>query len=428
MDRDNSFCRALNMNFDIHLIRIVLASLFCLLSQGVGAVPLTLAHALHLAEDHSPNLKVANSRALGAEAALDSASAFPNPDIEFGAGNSQLLPPAPESGRNSMLALSQPLELPTVRSARRRAAEAGIVSGSALLADAKLNLYAQVKRAFFEVLRSREEVQLAKDNHELLLLIRSRVKLRVDVGESPRYELVKSEAETLTAESAARSAAIRSGLAMSRLSSLLGVPLDDHAELANDSLMVADLPGLDQLSEELQSSQPLLKYSFAETQRAEALLDYERALRLPQTALRWSTERHPDVNLWRVGIVLTVPLWNQHSGPVAEARANLDSAQAVQERIRYDLLNELGLAYSRYQIARRQMEIFETGLMRDAETTLKVAEAAYRYGERGILDYLDAQRVFRSTNSDYLNARYELQFSLIEIERLRSTYLYESKK
>ena len=74
------------------------------------------------------------------------------------------------------------------------------------------------------------------------------------------------------------------------------------------------------------------------------------------------------------------------------------------------------------------MEIFETGLMRDAETTLKVAEAAYRYGERGILDYLDAQRVFRSTNSDYLNARYELQFSLIEIERLRSTYLYESKK
>ena len=52
---------------------------------------------------------------------------------------------------------------------------------------------------------------------------------------------------------------------------------------------------------------------------------------------------------------------------------------------------------------------------------MKVAEAAYRYGERGILDFLDAQRVLRTTRLDYLNARYELQAALIEIARLRAT-------
>ena len=51
-----------------------------------------------------------------------------------------------------------------------------------------------------------------------------------------------------------------------------------------------------------------------------------------------------------------------------------------------------------------------------------VAEAAYRFGERGILDYLDAQRVFRAARNELIAARYELQLAVIEIERLRASH------
>lgn len=408
--------------FSYHLISgaTLLSWLFVM---PVCAAPLTLSQALALAEQHSPALKVASGQAHGALAALDTARAFPNPDIEFGSGNSRLLPPSPQTGRNNLLALSQPMELPSVRSARQRAAEAGVVSGSALLDDARLNLYAQVKQAFFEVLRRQEEARLATENHALLLQIRSRVKLRVEVGESPRYELVKSEAEALTAESAAKSAEIRVIQAKDKLRSLLGAQLTDQFEIGHATLMTVELPELAQLREELLTHQPLLKFSVAETQRAEAKLEQERSLRMPQPTLKWGAEQHPDVNLWRVSVALPLPLWDRRAGPIGEARANLDRAQAEQERIQFSLLGELDQAYGRYQIARRQMNIFETALMRDAETALKVAEAAYRYGERGILDYLDAQRVFRNTRMDYLNARYELQFALVDIERLRGTLI-----
>jgi cobalt-zinc-cadmium efflux system outer membrane protein len=169
------------------------------------------------------------------------------------------------------------------------------------------------------------------------------------------------------------------------------------------------------------ASQPVLKIADAETRRAEAKLELERSLRIPQPTLKWSAERHPDVSLWRVSVAMPLPLWDQRKGQVGEAYANRERAVADQDRIRFALLGELDQAYGRYQIARHQMTVFETGLMREAEAALKVAEAAYRYGERGILDYLDAQRVFRSTRMDYLNARYELQFALIDIERLRAT-------
>jgi cobalt-zinc-cadmium efflux system outer membrane protein len=56
--------------------------------------------------------------------------------------------------------------------------------------------------------------------------------------------------------------------------------------------------------------------------------------------------------------------------------------------------------------------------VREAEAALKVAEAAYRFGERGILDFLDAQRVFRAVRNELISARYELSAAVVEIERL----------
>ena len=86
----------------------------------------------------------------------------------------------------------------------------------------------------------------------------------------------------------------------------------------------------------------------------------------------------------------------------------------------FQQLQALEGAYRQYEINRNQVSALETGILREAEAALKVAEAAYRFGERGILDYLDAQRVFRAARNELIAARYELQLAVIDIERLRA--------
>lgn len=386
-----------------------------------NAEPLTLKEALRLTEAHSPALTAAEAQTRGAQAALNTALAYPNPEIELASGTSRPRQIGGTSGRNEMLGLSQQFELPSLRAARRQGAEAGIVSGAAALGDARLNQRSAVKQAFYDVLRRQEEARLAAENHALLLQIRNRVKIKVEVGESPRYELVKSEAEALAAESAARSAELRVTQARDRLRALIGAPLAETFEVAAEPPLAADLPELAELRRDLLARQPLLKVAEAETQRAQARLEQERASRLPQPTIKLSTERDPDMNQWRVGVVLPLPLWNRREGPIGEAVAGVHRAEAEARQIHLGLLAALDQAYSRYQIAKRQVQTFESGLMKEAENAMKVAEAAYRFGERGILDYLDAQRVLRTTRVDFLNARYELQAALIEIERLRAT-------
>ena len=58
--------------------------------------------------------------------------------------------------------------------------------------------------------------------------------------------------------------------------------------------------------------------------------------------------------------------------------------------------------------------------LREAEAALRVAEAAYRFGERGILDWLDAQRTYRAARNELISARYDLATVSVEIDRLRS--------
>ena len=75
-------------------------------------------------------------------------------------------------------------------------------------------------------------------------------------------------------------------------------------------------------------------------------------------------------------------------------------------------------AWQAYQVARSQVQAIEGGVLARARQVLAIAEAAYRLGERGILEYLDAQRQFRLVRNDLIAARFDLQRARTELERL----------
>jgi cobalt-zinc-cadmium efflux system outer membrane protein len=74
------------------------------------------------------------------------------------------------------------------------------------------------------------------------------------------------------------------------------------------------------------------------------------------------------------------------------------------------------------QIAKRRVEMYEGGIIQEAESALRVAEAAFRLGERGFIEVLDTQRVLRGARAELLQAYFELQSAATEIDRLRAHY------
>jgi cobalt-zinc-cadmium efflux system outer membrane protein len=379
----------------------------------------TLPEVLKIALERNPGVAVAAAQREAAEAGRLTARAYPNPTIELGGGSSRGRQPGVVNGNAWALGFAQPLEYPGLRNARSQTADAGVATANASFDAFRVSLTAAVRGAFYEVLRRQAEVALAGEDTELLRSVRNRVEVRVQTGEAPRFDLIRADAELLNAIKTQDSAVLRVQQAkaiLARLAGALPLDYDVKGELEPDR----SLPPLAAMREQLLATSPEFARAQAELKQAEARLKVERELRLPPVTLVAGSDQDPDRRNILLGLSVPLPLWNRREGPIAEAVAAVAGARARVDDLRLALTQELEIAFQRYLINQRQVTTFESGLLKQAEAALKVAEAAYRFGERGILDYLDAQRTYRSVRADYLNARYELQYARIDIDRLRA--------
>ena len=254
----------------------------------------------------------------------------------------------------------------------------------------------------------------------LLEQIRDRVSKRVEVGEAPRFELVRTEAEALVAQNALAASGLRVEEARASLRRLTANSLPPAFEVRGAEPDLLGLPPLAALQPEMIAAHPALRALAAERERAQRRLEQERALRAPQPALRLGEMRDPEMRATMLGVTLTIPLWNRREGQVAQAGATIELLSAQIEQQRVQLLRELDSAYARFAIAQRQIGTFEAGLLRSAAAALQGAEAAYRFGERGFLEVLDAQRTLRAVRGDYNQARFDRVAAWLDIERLRA--------
>jgi cobalt-zinc-cadmium efflux system outer membrane protein len=348
----------------------------------------------------------------------------PNPEVEFLAGRTQARVPGATDGSARSLSLLQRIDNPWQRDARIDAATFGLDARQAERRAFENDLLARLDQRYFEVLRRRAEVRAAREDLSLAEQIRGKVAVRVSSGEAPRYELIKADTELLNAQKAFESAGQRVVRAHAALRAVVGSGLP--ADFQVEGVLAASPPGstvvppLDVLRAEVLARNPELLRSQAEVRRAERQLELERLRRQPELALKVAEDRDSEIRDTRFGVVLSVPIWDRRKGPIAEAGALLAKSRSEQAGQELGLLQSLEIAYSEYAIARTQVNALENGILREAEAAMRVAEAAYRFGERGILDYLDAQRVFRAARNELIAARYELQVAIIEIERLRA--------
>lgn len=396
----------------------LLAALLAPMAHAQAVI--TLADALAMAQASSPRLEAARARVEASVQGVNTAGQYPNPELQAALGSVRARIPGVATGSSASIGIAQSLELPPVRSSRVQGAQAQQQSSEAALTEARLDLVAAVKLAYFDVLQRKGEVALALDAESVLAQIRNRIEVRVNVGESPKLELTRADAELARARTATAAARLRVAQALAQLRTAIGARLPESFDVAELKPQDVALPTLEAMRGETESRHPALVQARAAIARAQARLDNERALRTPQPTLIAGVDRQPETNQWLLGVALPLPLFNQRQGQIGEARAALDEALAARDARRIELLGALESAVRRAEIGRQLVSAFEGGLVKQAESTLAVADAAYRFGERGFIDVLDAQRLLRQVRSDLLAARFELQAALIEIERLRA--------
>lgn len=373
-----------------------------------------------LALETSRAVQAMRDQVQSAQAAVSTAGAFPNPEIEYLGGSARPRGVGGSSGDARSVMLTQPLDMPWVRNPRIGAAEAVVASTQASAQVFNADVIARLRVRYFDVLRRDAELKNARLDAELVEGVRSRIALRVEIGEAPRLELMRAEAESLNAEKSVQAAAFRVRQARALLRQAVGEALPPDFVLEGRLADVPELTEIEGVRQQMLVMSPDLARSRAELQRAERILDLERKKRWPTLAVKAGRDQDPDMQTSRIGLSMSIPLWDRRTGPVAEAEAQLARAHNELLAQEFALGQSLESAYQVYGIARAQVTALESGIVRKAEAALKVADAAYRFGERSFLEVVDAQRVYRAARAEVISARHELAAAWVEIERLRA--------
>ncbi len=384
---------------------------------------LTLTQLVQTVLDNNPELRSVQQSSVTAQAAVVSASALPNPKLEWSRGDNKARLASATPGNVQTMGISVPIEMPSVRAARIEAAEAGQRASVHQIATSRNALVAQVKLKAYEVVLRQAQAQAAYDAVKLLEQAHERVRVRVSSGEAARYEIIKADAELINARQQEQSARLLAEQSQLTLNRLAAGQLPNRFDLA---LSLQDPVEKAQLQNINWQSHPELLQLQSEVDKAEAQKNGAKASRWPGLELRYAQTREPDIRNNTIGVSMQIPLFDQRRGPIDEAASEAERARLRMEGRKAELEQQMLQAWKVMEMAQVRTKALSEGAVREAESALRVAEAAYRFGERGILDVLDAQRVLRTVRADLLEARYQLQSARIELDFLAGRYAQPS--
>jgi len=311
--------------------------------------------------------------------------------------------------------------MPYTRFPRVNAAEASMRAAEASRIAFEVETIARVRQSFYELVRREAESRAADEDLDLTKQIRDRMQLRYDVGETARFELIRAQTEFLNAEIVAQGNKLRIEQARSQLRKVVSFNLPANFEIAAKVDSIPKLPDLKVLLDNLRNQSPELKRAKAEVEASESRLSFEQNSRLPQLAIKAQQYNDPNFTDRLYGLVVSIPIWDFRQGQITEAEANASKARNQLNAQMQNLETQLESAYKLFEITRFQVKTLDERVVQLAASARKIAETSYRFGERGMLEFLDAQRTFRAARNDLIRARFELASIVNEIERLSAS-------
>ncbi|HNP30488.1 MAG: TolC family protein [Nitrospira sp.] len=348
-----------------------------------------------------------------------SASAYPNPTLSFQSGRGTVRDPSVGiSITERYVTLSQPLEWPGKREARQQAAQAGVEGAMASKEEAKLNLIAATKQAFYDLLLAERQKEMAVQNVQTMKEVREAVIRRVDAGEAPPFEAVKVKVEDLKVQ---KEVARAKGLVQSfqaALNSLTAGALGPDFFIQGDFAGRPETLPLTTLSEQALTHHPVIMKWQKLVEEAQQTHRQEQQARMPNVTLSGSYQRDAGREAYVAGLSIPFPVWDQRQGDIAQAKGTLRQREAMLLRAKHELLKGVTQQIQLSQAAAAQIATYEKGLLKQAEEALRIAQVSFKFGETSLLDVLDAQRVLRQTQVDYAQAQYDLSIALTELERV----------
>ena len=101
---------------------------------------------------------------------------------------------------------------------------------------------------------------------------------------------------------------------------------------------------------------------------------------------------------------IPLPVFNKNQGEIARTQYALSQSQLQQKAAEQQVLTDVKIAYENLRTSEQVVQLYDKGYLQQASQSLEITHFSYEHGAASLLDFLDAQRSYRSTELGYRQA------------------------
>jgi cobalt-zinc-cadmium efflux system outer membrane protein len=236
-------------------------------------------------------------------------------------------------------------------------------------------------------------------------------------GAMSKADLLKIQLQTLQFQTDVTSAKIALVQALNTLRSLIGfdsVPrdFDVTGQLQYQPMNLT----LDELRERALHLRPDLQAAERGITAAQSQIGLAKANAKQDLTVTFDYTHLNSANLGAFYFDIPLPIFNRNQGEVARTYFALTQAKFQDKAAEEQVLTDVKNGFETLLNNRDVVELYDKGYIQKAQQSLEIAQFAYRQGAASLLDFLDAERSYRSTE---LNYRQALATYMTSLEQLR---------
>jgi cobalt-zinc-cadmium efflux system outer membrane protein len=418
------FCRIFGRTF------ATAAVFFFLVGVGTGqnTTRITLDQAIDLALAHNHSLKATRTLILQNQAQEITANLRPNPTLGLDTQFVPFFSPQDFSGDNLNetqqfdVGISYLFERGHKRQRRLQAARDQTAVTRAQVVDAERTLAFNVGQQFVSVLLAESTLQFAledlKDFQQTVDISETQLKAGY-IGEGDYLKIKLQLLQFQTDVSSARLAKVQALVALRGSLGYNAVPAD--YDVVGD-LEYHPLKGnLEDLQARALRERPDFRAAELGVTSAQSQILLAKANAKVDVNGTYDFTHVAGENTASIFANFELPIFNRNQGEIARTGHALTQAQEQQQSASDTVLSDVANAYEAVRSNEEVVQLYTSGYLKQARDSRDISEYAYKRGAASLLDFLDAERSYRSAQLAYRQALASYMTALEQLKEAEGT-------
>ncbi len=340
----------------------------------------------------------------------------PNPDLTGFVDqiNPFSTQPSPNGGGNSYAPFAYAFPSASIsylherqhkRELRKQSAEQGTAIAVSQYADQERTLLFNLRGAFVQTLQQKAVLDLARENlayyNRLLTVSNDRLK----AGDIAKVDYQRLELQRVQYETDVQTALVNLRTAKIQLLTLLNdrTPVEQF-EVTGPFDFSAKISGLEELRRQAMDNRPDLKAAMQAVEKAQT--DHKLAIANGSVDPTFGADfaRNPPIPVY-LGLNVSIPLkiFDRNQGEKLRTQQDITRNERLRDAATAQVFNDVDSSYATIESTLALLAPYKDVYLKEAVEVRDTVSFAYTRGGASLLDFLQAQQDYRSTELNYLN-------------------------